>query len=103
LEDLPPEQGGTFFFKRDGVWNNLDHMLYSAGADLAAGRVPGFRYRENSIKVVHSRFVEKGPKGAYPMGCELFTPPGARPGKPRTTCPNGASDHFPVSAVFDLK
>lgn len=103
LENLPRDQGGTFYFKRDKIWNNLDHMLMSQGADLAAGRVSGFRYRDGSVHVVHNRFVEKGPKGDYPVGCEIFTPRGQNPGNARTTCPAGASDHFPVAATFDYK
>jgi len=83
---------GTFYFARDRVWNFLDHILVAGGRDLVNGR--GYSYREGSIKIVRSRFVEEG---LYPKGCEIFR------NQRRETCPDGASDHFPISAIFDYR
>lgn len=88
-----PENEGTYYYRADRKWNKLDHILISAGPDLLEERARGYHYIDGSLKIVRSRFVE----GAFPIGCEIYGT------QQRSRCLNGASDHFPLSALFELR
>jgi predicted extracellular nuclease len=90
--DIPEGQGGTFYYAHDHQWNELDHILVAAGSDVVSQRSPSFKYVPGSTKIVRSRFVSNG---QFPQGCEVYK-------GSRETCPNGASDHFPLIADFAL-
>jgi endonuclease/exonuclease/phosphatase family metal-dependent hydrolase len=77
-----------------GDWDSLDHILYTQGEDVLARKVRGFHYVPKSYKAVRNMFVT--PKSEAPKGCEM-------PRKPTNRCVDGASDHFPVSAQFELR
>ena len=99
IAGLPVDQRGTFYFASGKQWNALDHILVSEGSDLAAGKSGGFHYRSNSFKIVRStKFMTNG---VYPRGCETHGSDQA--GRVGLRCPNGASDHLPISAVFDVR
>lgn len=111
LESLPPRDRGTHYFHPGHEWNTLDHMFIMAGDALKSGRARGFNYVPGSTEVVHPRFVSHE---GFPQGCEIIRGANTNNNRNRngnrrnareefrTSCPNGASDHFPMSAMFEL-
>lgn len=100
MASLPPEKRGTHYFHPAHEWNTLDHLFISEGQDLKANNVKGFRYVHGSVKVVQSRFVQKG---GMPQGCEILRFQKKPNGGGRTRCLEGASDHFPMLADFEYR
>jgi predicted extracellular nuclease len=99
---LPEDQKGTFYYHVDKVWNDLDHILLAKGSDLAAGRVPGFGYRDGSVQVVRPAKFMDGQ--GIPRGCELHGPELKLPlDKKRKNCANGAADHLALTAILELR
>lgn len=95
--ELPKNQSGTFFYRRESKWNALDHILVAQGPDLLSRKSKGFSYVSGSIQVVRPRdFMEKG---QFPAGCELRNSGRTESGK---RCGKGASDHLALTAEFEL-
>lgn len=100
LDHLAPEKKGTYFFGRDREWNTIDHIFVGPGRDLQQRLVGGFHYVAKSVRRVEpSKFMN----GVYPQGCEVPFPDGVQKGRQKDRCPSGASDHLPLSAVFEYK
>lgn len=100
LAGLAPQDRGTHYFHPDKSWNTLDHVFIAEGATLKAGRTRGFHYRPQSMKVIKPRFQNQG--DSSPKGCEIIRGQKQKGGF-RTRCLDGASDHRPVTADFDLR
>jgi endonuclease/exonuclease/phosphatase family metal-dependent hydrolase len=93
----PAKNLKTFFYHKERLWNSFDHVLVAGGEDLNRRALKGYHYINDSMNVVKHRFVESG---KYPQGCESFSRRHA--GNP-ARCLNGASDHFPVVADFEVR
>ena len=91
--ELDVSQRGTYYYHQENRWNALDHILIAEGSDILKG-APSLRYVSGSVRVSKSPFQNRD---GHPQGCETFGR-----GSPRTSCPNGASDHLPVVADFAL-
>ncbi len=89
-----PSSPGTFFYYTERIWNFLDHMLVAGGREYLARAGQSFYYREGSFRIENNEFVSAD---GHPEGCEVHG------NERRSRCLDGASDHFPVSAVFDLR
>jgi len=97
FDALSNQEKGTYYFAKDKVWNALDHILVSKGANLLSGRTQGFTYRKGSTKIVRpAKFMDQK---IYPAGCELKNKGRSADG---LRCLKGASDHLAMTALFDL-
>jgi len=98
IDSLLPLGSGTFYYFVDRVWNSLDHILMAGGRGYLNGRTPAYRFKAGSEKIVRSSFVSNDAVHS-PQGCEIRR--GGR--RSQLGCPRGASDHFPLSAVFEYR
>ncbi|TVQ77729.1 MAG: hypothetical protein EA369_08620 [Bradymonadales bacterium] len=83
---------GTFYFERDKIWNQIDHILLSRSLFEPFG----FRYIPESFRVYrHPKFVNEdgSPKS--------FVQWNSRQQRPEYL--GGASDHFPVMLRLELQ
>lgn len=89
-----PGKVGTHFYKKDGTWSTLDHVVMSRGLLDAKG----LSYVPGSAQVVHDDDLEN--RDGSP---KRFMPPPRRGDRERALPPPqvlGYSDHFPVVARF---
>jgi endonuclease/exonuclease/phosphatase family metal-dependent hydrolase len=95
---LPKEERGTYYFKRESQWNEIDHVVVGQGVALQKPELRGWRYRKGSLKRVDHEFVRAGDKA--PLGCEITDRVYAPKGKEavENRCLYGASDHYPLAA-----
>jgi endonuclease/exonuclease/phosphatase family metal-dependent hydrolase len=97
---LPMDQRGTFYFKRDKVWNLIDHLLVAQGANINSGKTRNFVYVPGSYKrVMLDKFTSDG---KYPQGCEIAPQYNEYAGRRGERCPFGASDHLPLVMAMRL-
>jgi len=100
---LPLEKRGTYYFKKENQWNEIDHIVVGQGEQLGRSEIRGWRYRPASIRRVDHAFVRGGLK--EPLGCELddraYAPKGKAANDAR--CLYGASDHYPLAAKLWLR